>query len=458
MSDLDWVKDFTEKEGERFIELSKEIWSYAELPFEEKKSAQKMIRLLKEEGFEVTENISNISTAFTASFGKGRPRFGFLGEFDALDGLNQKGACAKKLSDKPGAPGHGCGHNLLGAGALGAAIGMKRYLEEKKIPGTLIFFGCPAEEGFGSKNFMARDGLFDDMDFIYSWHPSDKNAVQQEGSSAIIGARFEFSGISAHAGSEPWKGRSALDACELMNIGANYLREHIQDQERIHYAYENAGGSLPNVIPDRAAIKYEVRSPKIEGAQKIYQRIRRIAEGAALMTETHMSFQMTFAFCDYETNRALAPIAQKALEDLGPTPWTEEDQAFAEGFRQEKKGELLTSRVEPFDPDLRIYESGSTDVGDVSYAAPVVNFLMATQVKGTPGHSWQVVSQSNSPIGNRGLLQAIQVLILSAMRTIQDPSRMKEAKEEVQRKNGGKFTSPMPEEVQPPRMESIETK
>ena len=157
MSDLDWVKNFTEKEGERFIELSKEIWSYAELPFEEKKSAKKMIRLLKEEGFEVTENISNISTAFTGSFGKGRPRFGFLGEFDALDGLNQKGACAKKLSEKPGAPGHGCGHNLLGAGALGAAIGMKRYLEEKKIPGTLIFFGCPAEEGFGSKNFMARD-------------------------------------------------------------------------------------------------------------------------------------------------------------------------------------------------------------------------------------------------------------------------------------------------------------
>lgn len=450
MEDLNWINDFVEKEGQTFIDLSKKIWSFAELPFEEFQSSDAIKSLLLKEDFEIKENISKIPTAFIGSFGEGSPKFGFLGEFDALDGLSQKAACPMAVSEKAGDPGHGCGHNLLGAGALGAAIGMKRYLEETGSSGTVYYFGCPAEESFGSKNFMARDGVFDEMDFIYSWHPSDENEVQQKGSSAIIGARFSFKGISAHAGGEPWEGRSALDACELMNIGANYLREHIRDGERIHYAYEDAGGKLPNVIPDSAVIKYEVRSKKVEGAKNIYKRILDIAKGAALMTGTEVEAQMTFAFCDYETNRTLAPIAQKALEEVGPTPWTEEDFKLAKAFSGEQDGEVLASGYGVFDPNIRTYDSGSTDVGDVSYVCPVVNFDLAAQARNTPGHSWQVVSQSNSSIGYRGLLQAIKILMLASIRTLKNPEAIAKAKEEVKKKNGGKFISPMPKEVQPP--------
>ena len=470
------VKDLVASQADAAVALAKEIWNYAELSYEEVRSAAALIEALKKEGFAIEEGIAGIPTAFTATFqnGSGKPVVGFLAEYDALAGLSQKAGCPVQEAIEPGGAGHGCGHNLLGAGCYAAAVALKDYLVKESKDGTVIFFGCPAEEGAGSKQFIARAGYFDNVDFAYTWHPETINEVGSKGSVAIMGANFTFTGVAAHAGAEPHLGRSALDAVELMNVGCNYLREHMIDAARIHYAYSDAGGSAPNVVQSYAVIKYEVRAPKVSQVQELFTRVVDVAKGAALMTGTKMQYEITMAFSDYTANRTLGAVVDQCFRELGAPDWTEADYDLAAGFLRtyprstmagirEKLGayfepeELgkalekpLDSTVHPFYPKEAGYNSGSTDVGDVGYATPTVMFHVATACLGNVGHSWQNTAFACSGIGMKGMLRAAEVMTLSAIRTMEQPELIRKAKEELIGKNGGKYRCPLPDYVTPP--------
>ena len=470
------VKDLVASQADAAVALAKEIWNYAELSYEEVRSAAALMEALKKEGFAIEEGIAGIPTAFTATFqnGSGKPVVGFLAEYDALAGLSQKAGCPVQEAVEPGGAGHGCGHNLLGAGCYAAAVALKDYLVKENKDGTVIFFGCPAEEGAGSKQFIARAGYFDNVDFAYTWHPETINEVGSKGSVAIMGANFTFNGVAAHAGAEPHLGRSALDAVELMNVGCNYLREHMIDAARIHYAYSDPGGTAPNVVQSHAVIKYEVRAPKVSQVQELFTRVVDVAKGAALMTGTKMQYEITMAFSDYTANRTLGTVVDQCFRELGAPDWTEEDYALAAGFLRtyprstmagirEKLGtyfapeELdkalekpLDSMVHPFNPKETGYNSGSTDVGDVGYATPTVMFHVATACLGNVGHSWQNTAFACSDIGMKGMLRAAEVMTLSAIRTMAQPELIRKAKEELIRKNGGKYRCPLPDYVVPP--------
>lgn len=470
------VKDLVASQADAAVALAKEIWNYAELSYEEVRSAAALMEALRKEGFAIEEGIAGIPTAFTATFqnGSGKPAVGFLAEYDALAGLSQKAGCPVQEAVEPGGAGHGCGHNLLGAGCYAAAVALKDYLVKESKDGTVIFFGCPAEEGAGAKQFIARAGYFDNVDFAYTWHPETINEVGSKGSVAIMGANFTFNGVAAHAGAEPHLGRSALDAVELMNVGCNYLREHMIDAARIHYAYSDAGGSAPNVVQSCAVIKYEVRAPKVSQVQELFTRVVDVAKGAALMTGTKMQYEITMAFSDYTANRTLGAVVDQCFRELGAPDWTEEDYDLAAGFLRtyprstmagirEKLGayfapeELdkalekpLDSMVHPFNPKETGYNSGSTDVGDVGYATPTVMFHVATACLGNVGHSWQNTAFACSGIGMKGMLRAAEVMTLSAIRTMAQPELIWKAKEELIRKNGGKYRCPLPDYVTPP--------
>ncbi len=470
------VKDLVASKADAAVALAKEIWNYAELSYEEVRSAAALMEALKKKGFAIEEGIAGIPTAFTATFqnGSGKPTVGFLAEYDALAGLSQKAGCPVQEAVEPGGAGHGCGHNLLGAGCYAAAVALKDYLVKESKDGTVIFFGCPAEEGAGAKQFIARAGYFDNVDFAYTWHPETINEVGSKGSVAIMGANFTFTGVAAHAGAEPHLGRSALDAVELMNVGCNYLREHMIDAARIHYAYSDAGGSAPNVVQSCAVIKYEVRAPKVSQVQELFTRVVDVAKGAALMTGTKMQYEITMAFSDYTANRTLGAVVDQCFQELGAPDWTEDDYDLAAGFLRtyprstmagirEKLGayfapeELdkalekpLDSMVHPFNPKETGYNSGSTDVGDVGYATPTVMFHVATACLGNVGHSWQNTAFACSGIGMKGMLRAAEVMTLSAIRTMAQPELIQKAKEELIRKNGGKYRCPLPDYVAPP--------
>ena len=476
MKDLEFIEKAVEEMSDRILAANDEIWEYAELAYHETKSAALLCKLLEEEGFTVKTGEAGIPTCFTGTFtyGTGKPVMGILGEYDALSALSQKASFPEKAPVAAGAPGHGCGHNALGTGALAAAFAVKEYLVQNKKDGTIIYFGCPAEEGAGSKQFMARAGLFDNVDFVYTWHPATKNAVEANHSNAIMGANFEFTGISAHAGGCPHLGRSALDAAELMNVGCNYLREHMIPEARIHYAYIDAGGTAPNVVQDHAVIRYEVRSPWVSQVKELFERVKRVAYGASIMTDTTMHCDLSMAFTEYIPNNALAAVADECMKEIGAPKWDEADYAMAKAFLNtyneqtlasvraqiaETYGEdrveeilekPLDSEIHSFDPSKIKLTAGSTDVGDVGYAAPTLNINIATACIGNVGHSWQMVAQSCSPITHKGLLTAAKVMALSCVRTMDRPDVIEAAKAEVLKRNGGKYTCPLPDEVLPP--------
>lgn len=470
------IQNLVSAKADTAIALAKEIWGYAELSYEEVRSSSALIAALKKEGFSIEEGIAGIPTAFTATFsrGSGKPVVGFLAEYDALSGLSQKAACPVQEPVQEGGDGHGCGHNLLGAGSYAAAVALKDYLEKENKDGTVIFFGCPAEEGAGSKQFIARAGYFDNVDFAYTWHPATINEVGSRGDVAIMGANFTFDGVAAHAGGEPHLGRSALDACELMNIGCNYLREHMIDTARIHYAYSDPGGTAPNVVQSHAVIKYEVRAPKVSQVQELFTRVVDVAKGAALMTGTKMQYEITMAFSDYVPNRTLGALVDQCMRELGAPDWTEEDFAVASKFLRtyprstmvgirEKLGSFfepeeldealakpLDQVIHPFNPKETGYHSGSTDVGDVGYATPTVSFNVATACLGNVGHSWQNTAFACSDIGFKGMLRAAEILTLAAVRTMEQPELIAKARAELKQKNGGSYQCPLPEYVTPP--------
>ena len=476
MTQIEQIKKLVAEKADVTKRLASEIWSYAELSYEETKSAGALMEALKAEGFAIEDNIADIPTAFTATYkvGTGKPVVGLLAEYDALDGLSQKAASAVEEPVVAGGAGHGCGHNLIGAGAFAAAVALKDYMVANNVDGTVIFFGCPAEEGAGSKQFIARAGCFDDVDFAYTWHPGTINEVGSTGSVAIMGANFVFDGVASHAGGAPHLGRSALDACELMNVGCNYLREHMIDEARIHYAYSDPGGTAPNVVQSHAVIKYEVRAPKVNQVQELFTRVVDVAKGAALMTGTKMRYEITMAFSDYYANRTLGALVDECMRELGAPDWTEEDYQLAAQFLRtyprstlvgikenlteyfdadqvEKELEKpLDKIIHPFNAKETRYHSGSTDVGDVGYATPTVSLNIATACLGNVGHSWQNTAFACSAIGMKGMLRAAEVLTLASLRTMEQPELIEKAKAELKRKNGGKYTCPLPDYVVPP--------
>lgn len=476
MKDLEFLERVIGQKSQMILDANDKIWEYAELAYHETRSADLLCRILKDEGFSVTIGDAGIPTCFTGSFsyGTGKPVMGILGEYDALSSLSQKAASPRKEPVTAGAPGHGCGHNALGTGSLAAVLAVKEYLVENKKDGTIIYFGCPAEEGAGAKQFMARAGMFDNVDFVYTWHPATINAVECSHSNAIMGANFEFKGVSSHAGGSPHLGRSALDAAELMNVGCNYLREHMIPEARIHYAYIDAGGTAPNVVQDHAVIRYEVRSPWVSQVKDLFERVKNVARGASIMTDTTVDCELAMAFTEYIPNNALAAVADECMKEVGAPKWDEADYAMAreflhtyppitmeniksqiiEVFGEDRLEEILErpldSETHPFNPDKIKLTAGSTDVGDVGYAAPTLNINIATACIGNVGHSWQMVAQTCSPLAHKGLLTAAKVMALACVRTMDRPDVIEAAKKEVTKRNGGHYTCPLPDSVMPP--------
>lgn len=476
MTQLEQIRKAVDEYKDEAVGLAKDIWGYAELAFEESRSSRALIDALKKHGFEIEEGIAEIPTAFTATYkrGSGKPVMATLAEYDALDGLNQRCGIPEKSAEEPGKPGHGCGHNLLGTGCFLAAVALKKYMDDNDLDGTIIFFGCPAEEGAGSKQFIARAGYFDDVDIVYTWHPGNLNRVQSSADSAIMGANFIFDGVASHAGATPYLGRSALDGAELMNVGCNYLREHIIDKARIHYAYSDAGGTAPNVVQAHSVIKYEVRAPKVKQMQEIFNRVVDVAKGAAMMTGTRMHYDITMAFSDNTPNTVLAAKLDEAFRECGAPDWSEDDYELALKFLRTYSKDMqrdiresleglyepdeidavmerpLDCKVHPFDPKSLQINSGSTDVGDVAYAAPTVVLNVATFCVGNVGHSWQSTALSGSQIGMKGMVKAGEVMALAFAKTMNAPETIKAAKAELLKKNGGGYKCPLPDYVKPP--------
>jgi aminobenzoyl-glutamate utilization protein B len=446
------------------IALSDRVWETPELCYNEHRSAAEHTAFLREHGFRVTETLAGIPTAMMGEAGEGGPVIAILGEFDALPGLSNEAGVAEHRPIPGDGNGHACGHNLLGAGALLAATAVKDHLAAHGIRARVRYYGCPAEEGGAAKGFMAREGLFDDVDLAISWHPASFAAVNEAKSLANTRIDFTFHGRAAHAASAPHLGRSALDAVELMNIGVNYLREHIPDGSRIHYAYLDAGGVAPNVVQARAKVRYLIRAADVAALNRLVPRVRQIAEGAALMTETRVETQVISAVSNLVGNRPLELLMQEALDRLGPPPFDAADEALAARFHATQSDEdiatafrkyglprsdaVLAREVVPLDSP-RAPMIGSTDVGDVSWAVPTVQMRGATLSIGTSVHSWQATAQGKSAHAHKGMVHAAKVMAATAVEALARPEVIAAAKAEHRERTGGRYVSPLPPDAKP---------
>jgi aminobenzoyl-glutamate utilization protein B len=454
--------------GPDYTALADRIWDFAELRFAEHRSVAAQIEQLEAEGFRITRNIAGLSTAFVAEAGEGGPVAGFLGEFDALAGLSQEAGNPKPAPLVPGGIGHGCGHNLLGAGAMLAAVAARDTLAAAGQAGTIRYYGCPAEEGGSGKTFMARAGAFDDLDAAICWHPGIFAGVNSSTTLANFQVYFRFKGRPAHAAGSPHLGRSALDAVEIMNMGANYLREHMPSDARLHYAITDTGGISPNVVQANAAVLYLIRSPKVAQAQALFARVRKCAEGAAHMTETALTVEIDKACSEILPNTVLEMAMHENIRRLGAPVFDEADRAFAAAIRDSLTPEEIESSVEffgappgavdlpmaeeilPFDGAPR-FMPGSTDVGDVSWVVPTVQCHGANYAVGTPFHTWQMVAQGKSPAAHKGMLHAAKAMAATGLDIIRDPELLARAKAELTRRTGGKpYACPIPPEVVAP--------
>lgn len=439
------------------------IWAHPETAFTEYKSAACLKDALRSEGFTVKENLAGIETAFSGRFGSGKPVIGILGEFDALSGLSQE-ACLTEKKSAGQTNGHGCGHNLLGMGALGAAMAVKRFLETSGREGTVIYFGCPGEEGGSGKAFMARDGVFDELDAAVTWHPDVETGVRVKTSLANCQVLFKFNGKASHAGQHPHLGRSALDAVELMNTGVQYLREHIIDAARIHYAITDAGGFSPNVVQAHAEVLYLIRAPKNDQVKDLYERVCRIAQGAALMTDTTESHDFIKACSDTILNDTLQGDLYRRMVEIGSPEPDAEDLAYAKELTEKALADLPEAdpehpiwwEIKPFAEGDVKEAFGSTDVGDVSWVCPTVQVATATEVHGTPGHSWQVTTQGKTPLGYKMTFFAAKAMAAVAVDAICDPDLLARAKAEHRRRIGPNgYVPPIPAGVRPASMDSL---
>ena len=463
-----------ETRREQLGNLSDSLWDHPEVGYHETFAAQTLAQALEQEGFQVQRGLAGIQTAFSGTFGSGGPVIGFLGEFDALPGLSQKADCTVQAPVQEGNPGHGCGHNLLGVGSLAAAIAVKQYLQENQIPGTVKFFGCPAEEGGSGKGFMARAGVFDGLDLAFSWHPGEVNSVSTESTMANYQISYQFQGVASHAAMSPELGRSALDALELMNVGVQFLREHVPLETRIHYAITDPGGSAPGIVQPHAEAIYLLRAVHLPQVRELYQRVNKIAQGAAMMTETSVVITFIKACSNVIINSELNRVMQQNLEEIPPADFDEGDLELArrvQGTLTPSKSYFETLYEEITDPEERakleqdihapIHRAVmplaqerqgfvSSDVGDVSWNCPVAQINAATAPAGIAMHSWQMVSVGKSPMAKKGMLYAAQVMAGSAIDALEDPTIIQRAKEEHKFRTGGRpYESPIPPDVMP---------
>jgi aminobenzoyl-glutamate utilization protein B len=468
---LAWIAQAANAKGQTYVEISDRVWEYAELRFQEHQAVATQIAALEAEGFRITRDLAGMPTAFVAEAGSGAPIVGFLGEYDALAGLSQAAGVAEPRALTPGGAGQGCGHNLLGAGSMLAAVLTRDYLAANGPPGTIRYYGCPGEEGGSGKTFMARDGAFDDLDAAFCWHGAPFNGVMSIRSLANIQVYFRFKGQASHAAGSPHLGRSALDAVELTNVGVNYLREHMPIECRVHYAVTNSGGISPNVVQANAEVLYLVRAPSVVQARALYERVCNVARGAALMTETELTIEIDKACSDTLPNAALELALYEILKRLGPVPFDDADRAFAAEIRASLTEEHIRSNMETYgakvDPALPLHDgllpfdgtplprSGSTDVGDVSWITPTAQVYGACWAIGTPGHSWQVVAQGKTPAAHKAMLHAAKALAATALDAIRSPELLARAKAELRAKTGGQpYACPIPAAVRPPSQRS----
>jgi aminobenzoyl-glutamate utilization protein B len=436
-----------------YKQVSKEIWGYAELGYHENKSSTLLQDQLKKAGFTIQAGVADEPTAFVASYGSGKPVIAILGEFDALPGLSQQ-AVATREPVVNGAPGHGCGHNLLGSGAALAAVAVKGFMTEHHTTGTLRYYGTPAEEGGSGKIYMVRAGLFKDVDVVLHWHPADRNAVNNGGALAVTSARFTFHGVAAHAAMAPDRGRSALDGVMLMGNGIEFLREHVPASTRIHYVITK-GGVAPNVVPDLAELEIMARNPYNETLDNIWARIVKIANGAAMMTETTVEIRNIGSDANIIPNDALAPVAQKNLELVGGYKMDASQIEFATNLQKTlpRGGALSLDQTDvilplrPYDPNA---PSASTDVGDVSWNVPTIGFGAATFVPGVAAHTWQAAASAGTTIGQDGMVIASKALALTAVDLFMTPSLVTAAHADFQKQLQGKtYESAIPPTQKP---------
>ena len=406
--------------------LSDQIWGFEEIAFREQKSSKALADYAEQQGFRVTRGVGEIPTAFVAEYGSGKPVIGILGEFDALPGLSQN-TVPEKSPRNPGAPGHGCGHNIYGVASLGAATAIKEQIEQGKLEGTIRFYGTPAEEKFFGKLWMIRAGLFADADFIMDWHPSSSIEADVQSSLALVDFMVEFYGQAAHASGDPWNGRSASDALELYTTGINYYREHIKPTVRIHYHIMD-GGKVVNVVPDYSKIWVRVRDTKRDGMQQVWKQVEKMAEGAAIMANVDYKVSLISGIHEILPNRAGGAAVQKNLEYLGGIEYTDEEIDYAKKIQQATGKEQvgMDATVNPLKPTEEHPMGGSTDVGDVSFVVPTIRMGATIAPKDTPWHSWAVVACGGMSIGHKGLAYAAKALSMTMVDLYED-AKLREA-------------------------------
>ena len=425
-----------EQKSSELTALSDKIWEAAEVAFREEKSSEYLIKYAEENGLKVEKGLAGMPTAFTATYGEGKPVIGIIGEFDALPGLSQTADSFRNELTKGGA-GHGCGHNLFGTASLGAAVAIKELIEKGVITGTIKFFGTPAEEKFFGKLWMIRDGVFDDVDICMDWHPADHTEANVQPSLALVDFMVEFTGQSAHASADPWNARSANDALELYTSGINAYREHVKPSVRMHYHIQDAG-QVVNVVPDYSRIWVRVRDITKEGLQPVYDQVRRMAGGAAIMANVEHKVSLISGIHDLLPNRTGGSIMQKNLEILGDIQYTQDEIDFALDMQKANGKPLIgiDGKIRPLRETLESPGGGSTDVGDVSYNVPVVSLAATTAPKGVPWHSWSVVASSGMSIGHKGMLHAAKALGMSMIDIYKDKKLREEIKKEFDERIG----------------------
>ncbi|HQZ11244.1 MAG TPA: M20 family metallopeptidase [Devosia sp.] len=464
MRNSDDVWDLIDSQREDFIALSDRIWGTPEIAYSEFKSVAEHIAMLEQQGFRVMRDVAGIPTAVIGEAGEDGPVIAILGEYDALPGLSQEAGLDEPKPVLDGGHGHGCGHNYLGSAAMLAAVGVRDWLKKSGIKGRVRYYGCPAEEGGAAKSFMVRAGAFDDVDIAISWHPDSFTRVAPPLALANTRVDFTFTGRAAHAAASPHLGRSALDAVELMNVGVNYLREHVPSDSRIHYAMLDSGGVAPNVVQARAVVRYAIRAPELPAMFDLIRRVTKVAEGAALMTETQMESRVVSAVSNLLANEPLEAAMGRVFDRLGPVQFDAADREYAARIQKTLSPDHVPSSyasigMEPTDAPLCDFvvpregvgkPMGSTDVGDVSWVVPTVQARVATFAIGTPLHTWQVTAQGKSPAAHKGFVHAAKVMASTAIEALLDPTIITAAKADLKKRAGAGYVSPLPANVQPP--------
>jgi len=471
MAHVQRIRQLLEEKKKLFTDLNDEVWAYAEPRFEEFKSAAAHCRLLESQGFRIKLGLAGEETAFVAEYGSGKPVIAILGEYDALSGLSQQADATEPIPVVKDGFGHGCGHNTLGAAGAAAITVLKDYMEEAHLSGTIRFYGCPAEENAGGKAFLVRDGCFDDVDITLAYHPSNQNMADEGGSLANFRVFYTFKGKSSHAAASPHMGRSALDACELMNIGCNYMREHMISEARVHYAYTNVGGTAPNVVQADAQLLYAMRAPTVTQVKELYDRLEMIAKGAAMMTETQVTIRQVAAYSNTIANDVINDRYGVYLDRFLPLDYTEDEMEYLRGYqavltdaekksvasqaqqlfgRTEKAKEVAQMPIWNFHSKGLKGGKGSNDVGDVSWVCPTSILRTACYTAGTTAHHWLRTAQGKSSVCHKGLLLAGAIMACTAVDFLTDPDLVAKARENwLDRLGGETYPNPLPADCKP---------